>query len=287
MNARLDAEGLAPVTIVEAEPELETEDLLEMVDAGILPMTVADGFRVRLWTEVYDTLKTSDDLIVSDGGQLAMALRKGSPQLKAFLDAYITEHQVGALIPNVILQRYRDDTDWTGGALKRDPFRDLETVEALFRKYGEQYGFDWLLLTCLAIQESGLDQSVRSQAGAVGIMQVLPSTAADPSVGIPDIGTVENNIHAGTKYLSVLRDQYFADEALDPFERALFTFAGYNAGPNRINRLREDAAARGLDPNRWFNNVELVVASSVGREPVDYVGNIYKYYAAYKLALED
>ena len=113
-----------------------------------------------------------------------------------------------------------------------------------------------------------------------------PATAADRAVGIADIEDLENNIHAGTKYLSVLRGHYFSDEAMAPTERMLFTMAGYNAGPNRINRLRKVAAARGLDPNVWFNNVELVVAAQVGREPVRYVGNIYRYYIAYKRALD-
>jgi membrane-bound lytic murein transglycosylase MltF len=104
-------------------------------------------------------------------------------------------------------------------------------------------------------------------------------------VGIPDIENLENIIHAGTKYLSVLRGHYFSDASIDPTERMLFTMAGYNAGPNRINRLRRVAAARGLDPDVWFNNVELVVAAQVGREPVGYVGNIYRYYIAYKRSL--
>jgi membrane-bound lytic murein transglycosylase MltF len=118
-------------------------------------------------------------------------------------------------------------------------------------------------------------------------MQVLPSTAADKSVGIKDISTPENNIHAGTKYLSVLRDTYFNDEQLDDFERTLFTMAGYNAGPSRIRRIRKEAENRGLDPNKWFKNVEYVAASMIGREPVEYVGNIFQNYVAYKRSLKE
>jgi membrane-bound lytic murein transglycosylase MltF len=117
-------------------------------------------------------------------------------------------------------------------------------------------------------------------------MQVMPATAADRAIDIPNIEEVENNVHAGSKYLNLLRAHYFSDEALDSTERMLFTMAGYNAGPNRINRLRRVAGQRGLDPNIWFNNVELVVAAQVGQEPVRYVGNIYRYYIAYKRALE-
>src|SRR5215469_396898 len=76
------------------------------------------------------------------------------------------------------------------------------------------------------------------------------------------------------------------DPKIDPLNRTLLAFAGYNAGPNRIARLREEARQEGLDPNRWFGNVELVVARDIGQVTVTYVGNVYKYYVAYKLALE-
>jgi membrane-bound lytic murein transglycosylase MltF len=114
-------------------------------------------------------------------------------------------------------------------------------------------------------------------------MQVMPATARDKAIGIPDIERLESNIHAGIKYNRWIADNYFNDPGIDERNRALFAFAGYNAGPNRIARLREKAAQAGLDPNVWFNNVEVIVAREVGREPVQYVANIYKYYLAYKL----
>ncbi|MDJ0944969.1 MAG: transglycosylase SLT domain-containing protein [Kiloniellales bacterium] len=287
LNADFRARGRPEIEITLADPRLETEDLIEMVHAGLLPMTVADDFRTRLWTRVFGDLETRDDLVVHDRGEIAVALRKDSPQLKALVDDYVRTHRLGTRIANLAVARYRDRVDWVRPALKREPFHRFQEAEALFRKYGARYGFDWLLLASFAYQESRLDQGARSPAGAVGIMQVLPSTARDPAVGIPDIERLEDNVHAGTKYLAVLRDRYFADPALDPFERSLFTMAGYNAGPNRVNRLRRRAADRGLDPDRWFNNVELVVAAAVGREPVDYVRNIYQYYVAYKRGLAE
>jgi membrane-bound lytic murein transglycosylase MltF len=140
------------------------------------------------------------------------------------------------------------------------------------------------MLAALAYQESGLDQSVRSKAGAIGVMQMLPSTAADPNVGIPDITDLENNIHAGTKYLRFIRDRYVSDPAIDSLNQTLFTFAAYNAGPARITKLREEAARTGLDANQWFGNVEHVAAKQIGRETVQYVSNISKYWVAYSLA---
>jgi len=81
-------------------------------------------------------------------------------------------------------------------------------------------------------------------------------------------------------------DTYFNDPNIDPLNKTLFVFASYNAGPNRVARLRKEAQEQGLDPNRWFDNVELMVAKDIGQETVTYVGNVYKYYVAYKLATE-
>ncbi|MBW2235361.1 MAG: transglycosylase SLT domain-containing protein, partial [Deltaproteobacteria bacterium] len=172
---------------------------------------------------------------------------------------------------------------WVRNNRSKRELEKLDEMVALFRKYGAQYDFDWMLVAAQAYQESGLDHSKRSAAGAVGVMQVLPSTAASHQVEIPDIENLESNIHAGVKYLHVLVEHYFNDPEIDLLNRSLFAFAGYNAGPNRIQRLRGVAAQRGLDPNRWFENVEVVVAEQVGSEPIRYVSNIYKYYVAYKL----
>ena len=113
-------------------------------------------------------------------------------------------------------------------------------------------------------------------------MQVLPSTAADPNVDIDDIEKLENNVHAGVKYLRFIEDHYFSDASIDPVDRVLFSFAAYNAGPRSIARARAKAAKMGFDPNQWFGNVEVAAARTISREPVIYVRNVYKYYVAYE-----
>ena len=135
-------------------------------------------------------------------------------------------------------------------------------------------------------QESGLDQGARSHAGAIGIMQLLPSTAADKNVGIPDISEVDPNIHAGIKYLDWIRNRYFNDPGIDRFNQTLFAFAAYNAGPARVAKLRSKATEQGYDPNRWFDNVEVIAAQDIGSETVQYVSNILKYYIGYRLSSE-
>jgi membrane-bound lytic murein transglycosylase MltF len=285
LNEKFVREGLEPINVTASDPRLEAEDILEMVSAGLLPTTVVDEHRVKVWAKVFKNLSVHENIVLRENSAIALAMRKGSPQLKELLDGYVYENRVGTLITNILIKKYGENIGWARPALEREPFRRLEQLAGLFRTYGARYDFDWLMLASFAFQESGFDQSVRSPVGAIGVMQVMPETAADRAVGIADIEELENNVHAGTKYLYVLRDHYFSDDALDPTERMLFTMAGYNAGPNRINRLRNVAAERGLDPNVWFNNVELVVAAQVGREPISYVGNIYRYYIAYSRAL--
>jgi membrane-bound lytic murein transglycosylase MltF len=137
-----------------------------------------------------------------------------------------------------------------------------------------------------AYQESGLDQSKKSHAGAIGVMQLLPSTAADRNVNISGIQKLENNIHAGTKYMRFIVNRYYQDEPMDDVNKMLFAFAAYNAGPAKVIRLRKKAAAMGLNPNVWFHNVEVTASKVIGRETVQYVSNIYKYYIAYRMITE-
>jgi membrane-bound lytic murein transglycosylase MltF len=120
--------------------------------------------------------------------------------------------------------------------------------------------------------------------GAIGIMQLMPATGREMNVG--DIKLAEANIHAGTKYLDQLMTRFFPDAQFSEYDRPLFAFASYNAGPGNIARMRKEAAGRGLNPDMWFNHVELVTAEKIGFETTTYVRNIYKYYVAYKLTLE-
>ena len=287
LNERFAQQGLDPVVITEMDADLGLHDILEMVHAGLVDLTVGDQHVAELWSSVLDGIDVRSDLAVADGGEIAWAVRPDSVKLKQRLDRFVAENRKGTLMGNIFFKRYYRSTKWITNPLAPENRQRFEQLTSLFQRYGEQYDWDWLMLAAQAYQESGLDQSARSGAGAIGIMQLLPSTAADKSVGIPDISTLENNIHAGAKYMAHLRKTYFPDEDLAPQVAVHFTLAGYNAGPNRIRRLRKVAAERGLDPNRWFFHVEQVVLDEVGREPVQYVANIHKYYVAYRLALEE
>jgi membrane-bound lytic murein transglycosylase MltF len=282
LNDDLASRGLKPIEVIPADEFLQDEDLLEMVNAGLLPAIIVDSHKAMFWAQIFENIVVHEDLAVRTGGEIAWAFRKNSPQLADVVNAYVKKHKQGTLVGNVLLNRYLKDTRWTQNALEEPDRSRYASMADIFEKYGEQYGFDHLILAALAYQESGLDQSVRSRAGAIGVMQMLPSTAADKNVGIPDITSLENNIHAGTKYLRFIRDRYFSDPAIDALNQYLFTFAAYNAGPARVRRLREEASSSGLDPNQWFGNVEHVAARTIGRETVQYVANITKYWIAYR-----
>ena len=284
LNADFRSRGLNPVDVVPAEEFLQDEDLLEMVNAGLLPAIIVDSHKAQFWSQIFPNITVHEDLAVRTGGEIAWAFRKNSPQLAEVINAFVAKNKQGTLLGNVVLNRYLKNTVWARNAISDEDRGRFASMVGIFKKYGEQYDFDYLMLTALAYQESRLDQSVRSKAGAVGVMQLLPSTAADPNIGIPDITKLENNIHAGTKYLRFIRDRYFSDPAIDPLNQTLFTFAAYNAGPARIQGLREEASQTGLDADRWFGNVEHVAARRIGRETVQYVSNIAKYWIAYKLA---
>jgi membrane-bound lytic murein transglycosylase MltF len=217
-----------------------------------------------------------------EGGRIAWAMRKNTPEFKRVINDFVRTRRAGTLFGNIMLKRYLGSADRLKNPVAQEEMQRFRDVVGFFRKYGNKYDLPWLLIAAQGYQESGLDQSKRSPAGAVGIMQVKPSTAADPNVGIRDIQNKENNIHAGVRYLRFVIDQYFNDEQMDRLNKGLFALASYNAGPARVAGLRRKAEAAGLDQNKWFNNVEFVAAREIGRETVDYVSNIYKYYIAYR-----
>jgi membrane-bound lytic murein transglycosylase MltF len=286
LNARLEAKNLDPVKIELADENLEDEDLLEMVNAELLPAIVMDSHKALFWKQIFPAAQLHTDFPLRTGGEIAWAFRQQSPQLKRLVDEFAARHKKGTMMGNILFKRYLQNTQWVRKALSEKNLAKFYALSELFKKYADRYDFDHLMIMAQAYQESGLDQSKVSPAGAVGIMQLLPSTAAAEPVGIENIGRLENNVHAGVKYMRHIQDVYLTDPALDPVNRTLFAFAAYNAGPSRITNLRKSAARQGLDPNRWFHHVENVVAKKIGRETVQYVSNIFKYYIAYKLAAE-
>ena len=284
LNKRFASERKPAVKIQVADEDLEAEDILEMVNGGLIGATAIDRYKAIMWSRVLTKLKFSEQAVLAEGGQNAFVIRKDSPQLKAALNAFVKQYGQGTTFGNSVVNRYVKDPKFVKNAIGSDEVRRFGEVVALFRKYGAKYDVDHLLMIAQGFQESGLDQNAKSAVGAIGVMQIMPATGKELKVG--DISQVEANIHGGVKYVRFMIDQYYANEPMTPLNKGLFAFASYNAGAGRVAGLRKEAAKRGLDPNKWFHNVELVAADKIGSETVTYVSNIYKYYTAYKLLEE-
>ncbi len=282
LNSERKAQGKQLIPITEADENLEDFDLLDMVNAGVLRAIVVDSHKAAFWEQIFDKIVVHRDLSVHSGNQIAWAVRKDSPRLMESITACGKTVKKGTLLGNIVLNRYLGNTRWLESALASEDRKRYEETIEIIKRYAGQYEIDWLIIAAQAYQESRFDQNKRSPAGAVGVMQVLPTTAADKAVGIPDISTLENNIYAGVKYLNWLRKTYFSDPAISPLDQVLFSFAAYNAGPGNMRRARRRAVKLGFDPNRWFNNVEIGMFRAVSGEPASYVRNIYKYYVTYK-----
>jgi membrane-bound lytic murein transglycosylase MltF len=285
LNERFRLRKLAPIRLRAAPDNFETEDVLEMANAGLVRIVVADDYLASFWKQVYLNLALHEGLVLRTAGDIAFAVRKHSPKLKSELDEFTQTHRIGTLFGNVELRKYLQQTRWVKNSVSQAELDKFNRLVALFRKYGEQYSINWLLMAAQGYQESQFDQTRRSPLGAVGIMQLTPATGKEMGVG--DITQLEANIHAGIKYMRFTVDTYYNDAQVDALNKVLFAFAAYNAGPNRIRALRKQAAEEGLNPNVWFDNVERIVAERIGRETVQYVSNIYKYYIAYTLVQED
>jgi membrane-bound lytic murein transglycosylase MltF len=257
-----------------------------MVNAGALKYTVVDSHIAALWARVLPDIKVHKNIVIHKGGKIAWAIRKNNPQLLKSLNAFLRKNKQGTTMGNILFNRYYKNTKWIKNPISPKERKKLAFYRKLFEKYGKRYHFTWYMIAAQAYQESQLNPNKKSPSGAIGIMQVLPKTASDKNINIKNVRNVENNIHAGVKYLDYLRKTYFSDKKISPLDRVFFSWAAYNAGPNKINRLRALAKKRGLNPNRWFYNVEEIANEKIGRETVEYVSNITKYYIAYKLYYE-
>jgi len=287
VNENLKKTGKPLIDIRAADPNLLDDDLIQMVNAGMIPATVTGDSRAKLWSQVLPDITIHSEPVIASGEKIAWAVRRDNPQLKQLLDEFITPRAVGSSFGNTLVRRYLQNTKWVKDATSPGEMKKFQELSAIFKQYSGQYGFDYLMMMAQGYQESLLNQSARNPSGAVGIMQVIPKFAAANPINVKDVHATQGNIEAGVKMLRQIEDQYFNDPNIDQLNKTLMVFASYNAGPNRIARLRAQAQQQGLDPNKWFGNVELLVAENVGEETVTYVGNVYKYYIAYKLAIQD
>jgi membrane-bound lytic murein transglycosylase MltF len=284
LNERFKKAGKPPIDIVAVPEALEDEDMMEMLNLGLFETIVVTDLLANMWKPVLPNVTVNKALVLRTGTS-GWAIRKGSPLLeKAVMDAYVNAVQNTPKTLSDRLARYsgrvRQLQNPTGSA----DYKRFQDTLSLFKKYAGRYRFDALMLAAQGYQESQLNQEARSPVGAIGLMQVMPATGKE--LGVGDITVADSNVHAGTKYMDQLMTRELAGAQFDEVNRTLFAFAAYNCGPGNMAKLRKTAEARGLDPNVWFNNVEIVTAEKIGIETTTYVRNIYKYYVAYKLMIE-
>lgn len=282
LNESFKKKKLKPIIIKAMDPYLESEDILEMVNSGAIPYSAMVEDVAKLWSKVMPNLVLYNKIPLAKNISYGWVFRKDSPKLKALANKFLEKNAKGTLIGNTIYNRYVKNTNLLPEMYSKKTFSQVNVLKAPFLKYADRYQLDWLLLVAQGYQESGLNQKLVSKRGAVGIMQVLPRTAAGKPFYIRNIYKVDNNIHAGVKYMRYIIDENFGDPEIDKLNRHLLALASYNAGPGRIEQMRKITKAKGLNPNRWFNNVELIVAKEIGQETVQYVSNIYKFYASYR-----
>jgi len=285
-SQKLKQAGKPEIAVKKSDPNLTDEDLLEMANASVIPATVTFEYRAELWSEVLPDIIIHRDAALTNDATLAWAMRKNSPKLKSVLDDFLKDHRQGTLFGRMMFKRYYQNKKFIKNATSKQEIQKFQAYVKYFQKYAAAYNFDYLMLAAQGYQESMLRQEVVSPRGAVGVMQVIPKYAAASPINIPNVRQAGPNIHAGAKMLAQIARTYFNDPAIPPVDKTLLTFSAYNAGPNRIVRLRKQTASEGLDPNKWFGNVEIMVAKDIGQETVQYVSNVYKYYVAYKMAVE-
>ena len=284
LNVRFQTDGKPLITIKEAPETLEDDDILEMVNAGLVPMTIVSDYLAEFWQKVFTKITPQKAVVVRPGGNLAIAVRKGNPKLLQIANNFIKAYGPGSMFGKAMDRRYLESTRYAVNSTSKAERERFQAIVDMFRKYGQKYDVDFLLMAAQGFQESRLDQNARSHVGAIGVMQIMPATGAELAVG--DITQMEPNIHAGVKYMRQLIDKEYKNDGMDPLNQGLMAFAAYNCGFGRMRQLRKLTKERGLDPNKWFGNVETITSEKIGRETVTYVSNIYKYYIAYRLVME-
>lgn len=286
-NAKLRTAGRVPIRIEVVDDDLPTERILLLVASGALERTVADALVADAVAALRPELQVLSSVRVREEGQLAWAVPIGAMALLAEVDAFLPRYREGSLHGNLAVQSYFGTVQPLERALAPGEDTPLSPFDDALRRFAERYAFDWRLMAAVAWQESRFDQLATNRSGATGLFQIKPTTAREPYVAIPDVTGAENarnNIHAGIKYLAWIKGRYFdGEDEMSEKDRLRMTLAAYNAGPKTLMRARKKAIEMGLDPNRWFRNVELAMLAMRKREPVRYVSQINQSYVAYLL----
>jgi membrane-bound lytic murein transglycosylase MltF len=285
LDSAFQEAGLPPMDLVSVDESLETERILELVAARRFSYTVADSIVAKLALEAHPQLRIAEGVALRRDGKLAWATQTSAIGLAQEMNAFLERYEEGSLLGNIAIAKYFEAENELANRLADGGTATLSAYDDLFKRHAAQFGLDWRLVAATAYQESRFDPAAHNRWGAVGLMQIKPSTAREPYVDIPLVEGpehVSDNVKAGVKYLSWIKKRYFDAEAdMRERDRIRMALAAYNAGPGAIINARRRARKLGLDPNRWFRHVELALLDMRKMEPVKYVSEINQRYLAY------
>jgi membrane-bound lytic murein transglycosylase MltF len=273
--------GRKPVEVIQAESGLESEDILELVNAAVASYTIVDSHRARLWAQVLPKIRVLEKPVLNADGNIAWATRPGSRELRAALDAFVHQDGSRSSMNRMLFQRYFRDTRWITNPEAKPMQRRQASVIGAIKKYSQAERLDWQVVLAHAAAESGFDPSRRGPNGAVGVMQVTAAMAA--AVGISDFQNPERNIEAGVRYLAKLRNEYARETGADDAATMDLALAAYRVGPEQVRALQDYARKLGLDPAKWEKNVALVSDLTLGDGPAREVDEVHLYHEAYRL----
>jgi len=285
LNKELKRDGKLPINLASPLGDLDDEDLLEMLNSGLISYVTVGDWKFRLWQSIYKNITMHAGLSVQDSGWVGWAVRSANRDLNDDLkDFYASDDFVKSLTA-FRQEEYKQHLKGLKDPIDKTVWTRFESMRPLFNRFGAQYKLNPLVLAALGFQETLLNQSAVSSVGAIGVMQLMPATGM--SLGVGDIHLLEPNIHGGADYMNQLISKYFPDAQFEGNNRSLFAVASYNIGPNNVAKARNRAKELGFDPNRWFGNVEFIATEHMGYEPMIYVRNVYKYYISYRLKLKE
>ncbi|MCY1272119.1 Membrane-bound lytic murein transglycosylase F [compost metagenome] len=279
VNERLALKHLRPMTIEWLDPSLAVEDVLELVNAGIVDFSVVEQPIAERWAKVFGKLRVDRQLVFDDRESMTWFVRRDAPMLRASVNRFLKEYRAPA-DQDVAFQRLYRRAYKVRNPLQVADRKRLESLRPTLQRYAEENRLDWLALAAVAFKESSLNASARGAGGATGLMQITPAAAR--AVGVGSVQQKDNNVQAASKYMAMLRRKFFASPRLKERDRLAFILAAYNLGPERVQGLRAEARRRGLDPNQWFFQVERVAAEQMGMGVVNYVSSVNKYYVAFQ-----
>ncbi|MCK0543073.1 transglycosylase SLT domain-containing protein [Pseudomonas syringae pv. aptata] len=278
VNRQLELRKLPLAKIEWVDPSLAVEDVLEMVQAGIYPMTLVEQPIAERWARIMPKLRIERGLTLQTHGDISWFVRDNATQLRASVDDFLKDYKPSAQQDQVFANAYKN-TYKVNNPLVRNNLQRLEQLRPMLQRHADAQGMDWLDLAALAFKESKLDPSAKGSGGATGLLQITPSAAK--SVGVPSIQSADDNIRAGSRYMALIQRKYFSSNRVNERERMAFVMAAYNLGPERVQGMREEARRRGLNPNQWFFQTERVAMEQGGANVVAFVNSVNKYYLAF------